>query len=226
MGQKIPRIFRKSGLVTVVDLDLINRSFYDLYLQAIEDLWGLSKETAEKLGVMGNELFEAEFAVHGAKAYNNSVIMPIRNAFYSYCVLFSRHHKFFSHVYLDSPVLDYGCGVGYQLLWLKHLFPTHEFWGYDVPGPQEQLTRYVFDKKGINFGIPEKPQTILCFHVLEHLDDPFAKIDELRTLGGQLYASCVWDKGHGHVVDEKKAKEVIAYLRKENEFVEDHWGDE
>jgi len=224
MGQKVSRIFRESGVVGVVDPDLVNRSIYDFYLQAIEDLWGLSKETAEKLGPMGNELFEAEFAALGSKAYNTSVIMPIRNAFYNYCALFYRHHKFFDHVYLDTPILDYGCGVGYQLLWLKHLYPDNEFWGYDVPGPQEQLTRHVFDKKGINFGIPEKPQTILCFHVLEHLDDPFAKIDELRALGGQLYASCVSDKGHGHVVDEKKANEVIAYLRKENEFVEDHWG--
>lgn len=197
---------------------------YDKYLDTFHTLWGIPPEKARKLGVLGNTLFEAEFACHGPAAYNTSVIMPIRNATFNHFASLSRHYLLHHNKDYDTPILDYGCGIGYHLMWLKLLgYRPQDLWGYDLPGPQEQVTKHVFAEAGINFGIPGAPETIFCTHVLEHLEDPFAMIDYLRSLGGHLYASCVDNEGHGHLVDKAKCKEVIAYLRKEDNFIEDHW---
>lgn len=203
---------------------LAAEDIYCKYLDAFKHLWGMPNPVARKLGVLGNELFEAEFAVHGPAAYNTSVIMPIRNAAFNRHFILRRHDRFLGHEYLQPPILDYGCGVGFQLLWLKAMgYKPEDLWGYDLPGPQTKVREHVFAAEGINNGIPPNPGSILCFHVLEHLVDPWPTLAYLRSLGGLLYASCVDEPGHGHLIGSEQAAAVVADLKKQGNYVNDYW---
>lgn len=205
------------------------QEIYSDYLQIFEELWGLAPERSVILGEHGNGLFEAEYKEHGADVYEYSIIQPIRNAWYNCSVMQPRWDHWLSKLNLDGPILDYGCGVGFQLAWLDE-YGHEDLYGLDM-GMNMKVLREMAKRrpalKPIVGGTPILTDlrfgTIFCVHVLEHVPFPMDLLEDLRGLlapGGKLWAGCVLDEGHGHVAARGEREKVIESLRAEGELIE------
>jgi len=197
----------------------------EVYAPAIEKRWGIREPDAINFGSIGNEVFEAEFREHGPEVYACSVTLPIRNAVYNcFGPLIDRYKKFFQHTLMEGPLLDFGCGVGAQLLMLQAC-GVADLWGWDVPGVQAEFTKPILAEHGIQWGQPQGCRTILCIHVLEHVPRPAEVVAHLRSLlapGGRLYASCDFGEGHGHIAPPAELRAVYDDLHASGQLFDDY----
>jgi hypothetical protein len=118
---------------------------------------------------------------------------------------------------LKTPLLDYGCGVGFQLVYLKKK-GFKNLYGYELPGPQHRIMSEVFRHNGIKLWKGEKMETVLCSHVLEHVEDPEALLEKLRGIGNQLYANCDESPDLAHIAPNEVRKRVNDSLRSRGEL--------
>jgi SAM-dependent methyltransferase len=126
----------------------------------------------------------------------------------------------------DRRVLDAGCGTGYGCRLLAH-GGAREVTGIDIAGSvleavadgmPESVRLQVGDVRKLDFE-DDTFELIVCFEVIEHLEDPFAALDELvRVLapGGLLLVSSpnrdVYPPGNPHHLHEFSPAELEAEL--------------
>jgi hypothetical protein len=168
------------------------------------------------LGVSAKPLLGAEFTYGGTDMYKNSVILPIRNLVYTASVMDLRADTL-DDIKLDEPILDYGCGVGFTLLYLKRR-GYKELYGYEVPGVQCELATEYLDAHGIKMGVPDKPGTVMCNNVLEHVESPMETLGYLRAMGGRLLANCCDTDDIDHIAPTEERRAVIDSLKKQRQW--------
>lgn len=193
------------------------REIYSEYLNVFNQLWGLTSDDCTRVGAC-RRLFPAEFMEQGPAAYATSIISPLRNAFYSCYVTDGRWEKKFSKLDMQQPILDYGCGVGFLLVYLKRM-GFDDLYGYEVPGPQHRVMAEMFKYNGIRIWGGERMRTVVCSHVLEHVEDPENLLDKLRNIGDCLYANCDDSSDPCHIASNEVRKRVNDSLRERDEWL-------
>jgi len=96
---------------------------------------------------------------------------------------------------ISSCVVDYGCGIGYILSWLKFIWGSNDsikYYGIELNDVQKN---YAMNEYGLDIidDMPECPvDLIICYHVFEHLQHPdkiLKKFWDALTENGTLYLS-------------------------------------
>lgn len=212
----MPRIKQWEAHTREVAVSDLCWEIYTEYLGVFNRLWGLNSGECLWSGVNRN-LFNAEFMENGPSVYSTSILMPLRNAFYSMNVMQKRWENHLSKLDLKTPLLDYGCGVGFQLVYLKKM-GIDNLYGYEPPGPTNRVMSEVFRYNGIKLWKDEKMETVLCSHVLEHVEDPEALLEKLRGIGNQLYANCDESPDPAHIAPNEVRKRVNRSLKERGEL--------
>lgn len=90
------------------------------------------------------------------------------------------------HVPPGARVLDYGCGIGSDGLLLSEAGYDVEF--ADFANPSVQYLRWRLDRRGIDARIHDLDEEVpggfdaaFAFDVIEHVDDPFAFLQEMEN---------------------------------------------
>ena len=191
------------------------KKVWGYYADAFHRLWDIDVEASALLGAFGRKIADAEFIEHGPKMYEMSVAQPIRNAFYMAGDIEGRWVKLRDRG-IKEPVLDWGCGVGFTLKWMREL-GFLGLWAYEPPGIQ----RKVISEVGINM-VPDRPRpsTILCINVLEHLANPWATLDYLRSLGGRLIANIDTGESKQHIAPQYIRQQIAQSLKQNGESLD------
>lgn len=183
---------------------------WGVYADEFRRRWGIDRDVAAVIGARAKSVFSAEFKEHGAESYRTSVLLPIRNAFYGASVIDGRWERL-APMGLVEPVLDYGCGVGLMLVWMKkHGFT--DLFGYEVPGIQREIMASVFGKHGIKPWSGEPVNTVTCINVLEHVADPVAMLTGLMKEGRRVIANICTDHDSPHIAPHDKLEECRKML--------------
>jgi methyltransferase family protein len=174
---------------------------WNLYADEFEKRWGIPRDVSAVIGARSKSLYAAEFMERGTRTYRDSVVLPIRNAFYSASQIDERW-KVLKDMNLREPILDYGCGVGFQLVWLKrHGFKR--LYGHELPGVQHKVMKSMFIKHGIQQWKCRFVNTVLCFNVLEHVKDPVALLEKLQMVGRRVIANICVDHDASHIASHE-----------------------
>lgn len=172
-------------------------ALWNEYSDYFMERWGIDREVSALIGARSKQIFAAEFKERGGATYCDSVILPIRNAFYMASQIGERWAAM-KKMEIVEPVLDYGCGVGFQLLWLKrHGFS--ELYGYEIPGIQETVMTDMLAKHKIPKWDGSHVETVLCTNVLEHVLDPVDMLNRLLTIGKRVIANICTDHESPHI---------------------------
>lgn len=190
-----------------------SESIWKEYAAIFSRRWGMTQEDVTDIGCAGKTLFAAEFKEHGALAYSDSVVLPIRNACYMAAKMEGRWETL-RKLDIKSPVLDYGCGVGFQLLWLDRI-GFDRLCGHELPGIQRDIALEAFKPHGIKpWGEGEPVETVLCTNVLEHLPDPVATLTYLKTIGRRVVANvCLDTDDEPHIAPMAERMKCAELLR-------------
>lgn len=184
------------------------------YIAAFTRRWGMTRDEVIDIGCAGKTLFAAEFKERGPHAYIDSVVLPIRNACYMAAKMESRWDGF-SKFTINQPVLDYGCGVGFMLMWLNRIGFTR-LYGHELLGIQRDVMLEVCKPHGIRpWGDGEKVDTVLCMNVLEHLKHPVEELVRMKSLGKQVIANVCLDEDDEPHIAPMEARLECARLLKE-----------
>lgn len=184
-------------------------AIWKLYAEEFEQRWGMDCEVSAVVGARSKQIFAAEYHEHGDNSYRDSVILPIRNAFYAASAMDARWSQLKS-MGIKEPILDYGCGVGFQLLWLKrHGFS--DLYGFEIPGIQHEVMARMFRKHGIKEWDGEQVETVFCINVLEHIHQPVKFLEGLMRVGRRVIANICTAHDSPHIAphDELEKCRVI-----------------
>jgi hypothetical protein len=192
------------------------QELWDEYAEVFEELWGINRVQSSFLGGVGKALLEAEFREHGDRAFELSVAQPFRNAYYMAASIHKRWAALQAAA-IEEPILDYGCGIGFTLVWLAKK-GYKNLYGYDVPGPTRKVMLHIFKDYGIQFWDDQPVKTILCINVLEHLPRPAASLNWLRQRGRVLANICV-DDDAGNVASREECLTVLDDLKARGEYL-------
>jgi len=199
--------------------DSLASDIYFEYCDIAKDLYGISRDNALSIGWYGKQLFSAEYAHRGNAAYGDSIGLALRNSFYSMARMVERWKKL-EKLDLRAPVLDYGCGVGFTLVWLKH-HGHDNLLGYEIQGIQRTIMREMFKRYDIREYEPgDKVNTVLCLNVLEHMEDPVSMLATLRSICPRVYANVDMDDGdpvsgdheHSHIAPMEQRQACVDSL--------------
>ena len=78
--------------------------------------------------------------------------------------------QIFNYLEYDNKILDYGCGNGYDLCYLKEL-------GFDIKGYDKYIKKYSED-----INIKDRFDVINCFYVLNVIADENERIEVLNSI--------------------------------------------
>jgi len=204
---------------------VLTREQYDLwseYTKVFRDRWDFDEQTCELIGIVGSDLFEAEFQERGAAIYTDCVSVPVRNALYQMFLMHTR----WNHLHelgIVSPILDYGSGVGVtsNMLWEKGY---RDIYCHELPGIQREVMQEVFKHKdGIDVWDGKSPDTfntVLCLNVLEHVEDPLGLLNQFYRLGKRVIADVVIDEDTKlqtpHIAPKNDLRKCADILRERN----------
>ena len=199
----------------------IPNSFWDIYCEYIDifnKLFGLSKIDCVSAGYT-HSFVEAEWAAQGKAFYRSSILLPLRNAYYAANVTEKRWDSTFSKLELKTPLVDYGCGVGFMLVYLRRMGIEGRLMGWELPDtPQHSVMESMFKRYNIEvWDSTSHVETIICNHVLEHLDDPVSKVSMLRSMCNQLHADCEESEDAAHIAPMAIRRQVNDDLRQRGE---------
>jgi len=190
---------------------------WQIYLDIFQRRWGLDSKISEYIGQTAADVFEAEFAEHGLSAYGTSIALPIRNATYQ-AFLAEWRWKWLREIGIMSPVLDYGCGVGFFSVWL-HNKGYKDLYGYELPGVQKSIMAEAFKTRGIGVWDHDRAgfNTVICLNVLEHVEHPLELLHKLYGLGKRVIADICIDKDEKiqgpHIAPHGELRECEVILR-------------
>jgi len=191
------------------------------YCEEFKSHLGLDSDTCDYLGCIGAELGVADFKLYGMEYYSTSFIPAVRNAWYMAATMPARWAKLECHD-LVEPILDYGCGVGYTLRWLKEM-GYDDLWGWDVPGVQSNIAMTVLSKYDIKWWDsrldPARFGTILCINTLEHVPEPMETLKWLRSISDNVIANCDVGESGDHVASVGERMQVMEELVKAGEHI-------
>jgi GT2 family glycosyltransferase len=99
------------------------------------------------------------------------------------------HALLAAHLPAGATVLDYGCGIGADGLALGDGGYSVSF--ADFANPSTRFLRWRLERRGRTATvydtdtdeIPSGFDAVICFDVIEHIDDPFAFLERLESLG-------------------------------------------
>lgn len=118
------------------------------------------------------------------KSYFNSEIMDEKRA-----LTREGYVRIVKKIVLEMPhnhkILDVGCGRGAYLKDVHKLRPDLELYGVDIGDVEEYLPDYINFKKSSGDNLPfenEKFDLIICFHVLEHVLNPYEFLKEFHRV--------------------------------------------
>lgn len=161
------------------------------YALQVQQDYGLDITATDYLGAIGANVATAEYLLRGSQIYSDSLVPAARNMWYSAFTVPTRYINL-THHGLVEPILDYGCGVGFTLMWMS-LKGHEELYGWDVPGAQSNIAKAVLSESGIEWWDRETPArfgTIVCLNVLEHVPEPMKVLTWLRSMTDNLIANC------------------------------------
>lgn len=183
---------------------------WNVYADEFKRRWDIDREVSAMFGARGKKVFAAEFKERGAATYRDSVLLPIRNAFYSASVMKTRWQHL-SGMNLSEPILDYGCGVGFTLMWLKRQ-GFNDLYAHELDGVQGEVMRAVTGPAGIKEWHGERMGTVLCINVLEHVNDPVSLLDKLLGIGNRVIANICTDDDAPHIASHAELEKCRAIL--------------
>lgn len=102
--------------------------------------------------------------------------------------------KFFLSFQKESRVLELGCGIGRNAMFIKNYYNNIEYHGVDILN-KEKVDEYI-DYKNCNLENTKLPyednyfDKIIFTHVIEHLKDPLSlgsEINRVLKSGGKIY---------------------------------------
>jgi len=102
--------------------------------------------------------------------------------------------KFFLSFQKESRVLELGCGIGRNVMFIKNYYNNIEYHGVDILN-KEKVDKYI-DYKNCNLENNKLPyednyfDKIIFTHVIEHLKDPLplgSEINRVLKSGGKIY---------------------------------------
>ncbi len=175
---------------------------WHVYADEFQRRWGIDKEVSAVIAARAKKLYSAEYQEHGDDSYRTSVVLPMRNAWYSAAAISCRW-PFLQAAGLQEPILDYGCGVGMMLLFLKER-GFKNLYAYDIPGIQYDVMQYVMEQHGIQMWDGGKVGTVLCFNVLEHVKDPVGLLETLFAIGDKVIANIDLSDDGPHIASHKE----------------------
>jgi len=198
---------------------VITQHQYDIwkiYVDVFRKRWDFDQQLCEFAGIAGGDLFAAEFTERGDKTYFDSIVLPVRNAFYQMFMANIRWANL-REMGLAGPILDYGCGVGYLLHWLRSV-GYENLYGYEPPGIQREIMHSAFKDSGITVWdehAPDRFGTIVCLNVLEHVSDPVGLLNKFYKMTNRVIADVVIDPEDGEQsshIAPKDALRECAYM--------------
>lgn len=180
-------------------------AIYRDYLSVFEGQFGLSRGLADMLAHYGEEACEAEFRAIGSRVYTGSLLTCVRNAMYQAAVVEERYERLIQ-LGIKTPVLDYGCGVGFLCRYLESR-GIEPCYGYELSGLQTKVA----GAAGVMLWTRQPVATVTCFNVLEHESDPVMMLNRLRQYG-RVIANICTGKKHAHIASEDKLMECKRML--------------
>lgn len=173
----------------------------------------MSQQNVVDIGCAGKSLFAAEFKERGVQAYADSVVLPIRNACYMAAKMEGRWDKIRNLMPVE-PILDYGCGVGFQLIWMKRI-GFNRLYGHELPGIQRDIMLEAFKPHAIMpWGDGERVETVICTNVLEHVENPVELLNYLRSISHLVIANvCLDTDDEPHIAPMSARLECADMLR-------------
>lgn len=186
------------------------------YAAEFQRRWGIDNEVSAIIGARSKTVWAAEYAENGDLAYRTSVILPIRNAFYAASAI-DKRWDVLRGMQLEEPILDYGCGVGYQLLWLRRQ-GFRQLFGYEVQGVQRKVLVAMTEKRNIHMWKNEKVATVLCTNMLEHVSDPVGMLNKLLDTGKRVIANVCMSRDASHIAPYEELDKCRAILESRGTF--------
>lgn len=181
------------------------------YADVFNALWGIAEKDAVTVGANCKTLCQAEYTERGDASYADSVLVPLRNAVYSASVLDGRW-TVLSKMKLVEPILDYGCGVGALLVYLRRM-GFNDVMGHELDGIQKKVMREAFKANQIREWDGQQVETILCMNVLEHVVDPVTMLKYLMTVGKRVIANVCTAEGPSHIASHESLEECRKMLQ-------------
>jgi len=193
------------------------------YARIIKHQLGLDEVVCDHLGHLGASVGVAEYLANGPSYYQTSVVAPIRNAWYG-ATSIERRWAALQQRSLIPPILDYGCGVGFTLVWMAECgySPSH-LYGWDVPGAQRRVAQAAFDRDGVQWWDERSPSTfgtIICLNVLEHVPSPLDTLGYLHSMTTNLIANCDTDADGDHVAPVEERIEMRRLLLERGQLID------
>lgn len=180
------------------------------YADLFQRRWGIDHEVSAVIGARSKSVCHAEFAERGKACYGTSVLLPIRNAFYAASVMDARWPAL-KAIGLEEPILDYGCGVGFQLLWLKR-HGLDRLFAYELPGVQREIMLEITGTHGIGIWDRSAVSTVICTNVLEHVARPLALLKRLLAIGKRVIANVCVSHDAAHIAPHDQLEQCRAML--------------
>ncbi len=123
------------------------------------------------------------------------------------------------HVLVHMPkdawgaILDYGCGTGEMLNWLRKRRPMYLYDGVDLEGsPQLAYAR----SRGFSYPrLTHRYDIVTCYETLEHFPKPVQAVEEMLHYlrpGGVLLWDFIDDHEGGNVATKEARREVLRIL--------------
>ena len=126
---------------------------------------------------------------------------------------------------LEKPasLLDFGCGNGVLTYWLTKFGYGCRVVGIDVSLSAIKQARNQYSAEGLSFlhiseGIPDEHyDMVVSSHVLEHVEDPVAALNELRNFGECFVLEvpledCLWANFRARLTKRHRADNPLGHL--------------
>lgn len=194
------------------------------YAAIFKSRWGINEIESWFIGSYSKKLFAAEFRERGRQVYHDSLLIPIRNAWYASHVTEMRWKNFTERFRITEPILDYGCGVGFLLVFLSEIGFT-ELYGYELGGIQRDIFLDMAIPRGIKHEeSPPNISTTFCLNVLEHVQDPVTLLKKLKRNSAQVIANICMDRDDSpHIAPLESLKQCKSMLEEWGTLYEGKW---
>ena len=190
---------------------------WEQYAAFVEQTYGIPANIQRVVGDIGEPVLDANYDLMENMVYTHDILFAIRNLSYGLS-MGEQRLEILGKFDLAEPILDYGAGVGTLGIVLHQLRGCKNVWCHEPPGIMRDIMVGYLVPMGINIGVPDKPGTVICMNVLEHVEKPMEMLEYLRGLGGRLLANCDTEDNTGHIAPKEERMKVLRSLRERDEL--------